>query len=67
VHIEGASTLRPTQYSREANLRARIAKHVLEVLHVQLNEVIMEHSVLCEQLVMTQKKVEILEEVAFRQ
>jgi hypothetical protein len=59
VHVEGASTLRPTQYSSEANLRAKIAKHVLEVfarremdlMHVQLNEVIMEHSVLCEQLV----------------
>ncbi len=67
MHIEGAKTLRPIRYSREA-LRARIAKHVLEVLHVQLNEVIMEHNVLCEQLVMTQKKVEILKlKVAFRQ
>jgi hypothetical protein len=30
VHIEGASTLKPTQYFREANLRAEIAKHVFE-------------------------------------
>ncbi len=29
AHIKGASTLRPTQYFREANLRAEIAKHVL--------------------------------------
>jgi hypothetical protein len=40
----------------------------MDLMHVQLNEVIMEHSVLCEQLVKTQRKVEILElEVAFRQ
>ncbi len=37
-------------------------------MHVQLNEGIMEHNVLCKQLVKTQKKVEILElEVAFKQ
>jgi hypothetical protein len=30
VHIEGVSTLRPTQYFREANLRVEIAKHVFE-------------------------------------
>jgi hypothetical protein len=30
AHIEGANTLRPTQYFREANLKVEIAKHVFE-------------------------------------
>jgi hypothetical protein len=69
VLVEGASTLKPPQYFGESNQRVEIAKHVLDVLqremtsmHVQLIEIIMEHNVLHEKLVGTQRRVKMLEQ-----
>jgi hypothetical protein len=32
THLERASTLKPIQYSRDANLKAKIVEYVLEAL-----------------------------------
>ncbi len=69
VWVKGASMLRPPQYFGESNQMVEIAKHVLDALqrdmnsmHVQLIEIIMEHNVLHEKLVGTQRRVNMLEQ-----
>jgi hypothetical protein len=74
VSVEGASTLKPLQYFGESNQIVEIAKHVLDALqremtsmHVQLIEIIMEHNVLYEKLVGTQRRVKMLkQEIALK-
>jgi len=69
VSVKGASTLKPPQYFGESNQTVEITKHVLDVLqremtsmHVQLIQIIMEHNVLHEKLVGTQRRVKMLEQ-----
>ncbi len=61
--------MRPPPYSGESNQTVEITKHVLDVLHremssmhVQLIEIIMEHNVLHEKMVWTQRRVKVLEQ-----
>jgi uncharacterized coiled-coil DUF342 family protein len=61
--------LKPPQYFGESNQIVEIAKHVLDALqremnsmHAQLIEIIMEHNVLHEKMVGTQRRVKVLEQ-----
>jgi hypothetical protein len=66
--MEGASTFTTCLYSKEANLKVKIAKHVpkalqgeLGTMQATLHEVELAHNVLHEQLCTLQRRIEVLE------
>ncbi len=66
--MEGTSTFTTCLYSKEANLRVKIAKHVpkalqgeLETMQATLHEVELAHKELHEQLCTLQGRIEVLE------
>ncbi len=66
--MEGASTFTTCLYSKEANVKVKIAKHVpkalqgeLGTMQVTLHEVELAHNVLHEQLCTLQRRIEVLE------
>ncbi len=70
-HVEGANTLRPLLYFKEANLKVEILEHFFKALQRELgtmqatlHEMELEYNVLQEQLNMIERRIKVLKHEA---